>query len=205
MFDGLEKVFPRAKDWLTGLHIKKSEYHGSCLEGNECNKLLSNLDKLQALCKSRKDVETIKPFSESFRLFKEAMDECCKQHPNLVYIQSKIEDFKKSYLKTQLSITLKVHIFVSHFVQFLQGTGFDLSLASEQSHESLHHDFLREWNRCGMKDDARPNFGSTLLSCIVRYNSNHILYNKNRKRTKFKLNYILSINCLESRLYLNTR
>mgnify|MGYP006877618830 CR=1 FL=1 len=86
----------------------------------------------------------------------------------------KIEDFKKSYLKTQLSITLKVHIFVSHFVQFLQGTGFDLSLASEQSHESLHHDFLREWNRCGMKDDARPNFGSTLLSCIVRYNSNHI-------------------------------
>ena len=42
----LEITFPDIYQWPAGLYIQKEDYHSHTLEGNQCNKLLKNLDKL---------------------------------------------------------------------------------------------------------------------------------------------------------------
>ena len=41
-----EKSFPDIDQWPAGLYIQEEDYHSHTLEGNQCNKLLKNLDKL---------------------------------------------------------------------------------------------------------------------------------------------------------------
>ena len=49
LFKGMEKVWSNSDDWLKSCFIKKSDYHGGCLEGNDYKKLLNNVHKLQEL------------------------------------------------------------------------------------------------------------------------------------------------------------
>ena len=50
----LTKVWPPLLDWLKSLHIILEPYHGgSTLEGNECNKVLKNLDSLAEVIPSQ--------------------------------------------------------------------------------------------------------------------------------------------------------
>ena len=53
-FKVLKDVWPKADDWLQALHIKQHPFYGGHFVGNDCNKLLKNLDLLQTI--SEKDI-----------------------------------------------------------------------------------------------------------------------------------------------------
>jgi len=46
LYSELLKLFPRLDEWPQSLYITKEKYHGHTFEGNECNRLLKNLDML---------------------------------------------------------------------------------------------------------------------------------------------------------------
>lgn len=48
----LLKAVPKAKAWPDSLHLRQEQYHGNGYEGNECQKLLNNLDQLEDVLNS---------------------------------------------------------------------------------------------------------------------------------------------------------
>ena len=49
LFKNLSELWPGAKQWPALLHIQLQPYHGGPFAGNECHKLLQNVDILQRL------------------------------------------------------------------------------------------------------------------------------------------------------------
>ena len=85
-----------------------------------------------------------------------------------------IQEFKEACQQLPISTTPKLHILYHHVGQFIQQTRKPLGLFSEQSAESLHHDFEGQWNGRFKRDMSHPDYQSQLLNCVVEYNSKHI-------------------------------
>ena len=50
-FKNISDLWPGAKEWPAELHIKLQSYHGGHFKGNDCHKLLKNIDILQRIAK----------------------------------------------------------------------------------------------------------------------------------------------------------
>ena len=64
--DELTKRWSGCKSWLTSIHVKKADYFGGTFEGNDCRKMLKNIEKLENICPDmfRGYVDTFKKFNE---------------------------------------------------------------------------------------------------------------------------------------------
>ena len=64
-----------------------------------------------------------------------------------------IKKFKKAFLSTDISVTLKVHLLIQHTKQCLEllGNNVGLGIWSEQAGEAIHREFLKHWDRYKVK------------------------------------------------------
>ena len=46
----MNKRWSQSEEWLKLCFVKKSDYHGGAFEGNDCRKLLKNIDYLSKIC-----------------------------------------------------------------------------------------------------------------------------------------------------------
>ena len=65
-------MWPPIIDWLSSKHIVLEPYHGGqTLEGNDCSKVLRNLDNLEEVSPSKFSL-----FMATFRAFRDVVDTC---------------------------------------------------------------------------------------------------------------------------------
>ena len=76
---------------------------------------------------------------------------------------SKIQTFASRYNSLQICITPKVHAVVFHIKEFCSLPGRGLALYSEQTGESLHHDFDKTWKKFEVRKEYSPINGDNLL------------------------------------------
>ena len=68
----------------------------------------------------------------------------------------------------------KLHALVYHVGEFCLLTGRGVGPWSEQTGESIHHDFSKTWEKCKIKDIDHPLYGEQLLKAVIMYNSQHL-------------------------------
>ena len=61
-----------------------------------------------------------------------------------------------------------------HIAEFCTITGRGLGPWSEQSGESVQHDFKGTWNSSIVNDTNRDIYGENLLKAVCAYNSQHL-------------------------------
>ena len=142
----LSKIWKHAPEWLALLHIQQQPFHGGQLAGNECRKLLKNVDVLKRLAQQHSFFPAV-PFIDTLRKFNGVVHACFGNTLDYSYAE-KIEQFRVSYLQLQgTTITPKVHAVIHHVPQFIQRHNSSLGIYSEQATEALHHLFRNNWQR----------------------------------------------------------
>lgn len=168
LYAELLKLFPNLDDWPKSLFIMKENYHGQTFEGNECNRLLDNLDMLSNMLPDH-----LMPFHECFAAFRDAMKACFHSTLNEAYLHT-IENFTATYNALDISTTTKVHIMTRHVPEFIQQQGKPLGQFSEQVVEHCHAKFDRLFNSYRMKDINHPGYLNKLYRAIMHFNAYHL-------------------------------
>ena len=99
LYAELYRVLPQLDEWPEALYIQKEQYHGQTFEGNECNKLLKNLDMLLRMLP-----EHLRTFHACFVALKDAMDACFSFNLDPSY-ENKLARFEEAYKALDISIT----------------------------------------------------------------------------------------------------
>ena len=73
-----------------------------------------------------------------------------------------------------VSVTPKVPAVMYHIEEFCEMKGMGLAPWSEQTSESLHHDFNQSWENYKIKDTNHPSYGDRLLQAVQNYNSKNL-------------------------------
>ena len=99
-------------------------------------------------------------------------------HPEF---QCKIAIFGKDYMKLGITVTPKVHGVMFHVAEFCLMIGWGLGPWSEQTGESVHHDFKEMWQGCKVNDSVQqPTYINQKFNNTYRVLSNkrspHLLY-----------------------------
>ena len=95
-------------------------YFGGTLEGNACRALLSKGKLLldpDILGDTPK--EHMAPFVDALECFDSIVTECFSTTVVTADVQELLDNFQHAYLKTGLTITLKVHAVLTHFIPTL--------------------------------------------------------------------------------------
>ena len=166
MYDQMNKVWPQSDDWLKSCFVrKKKDYHGGAFEGNGCRKLLKNIDNLKQICPEEHAL-----FVDAFSTFNDVVSACygSQLHPEY---KAKIVEFKNAYLKLKVSVTPKVHAVFYHIEEFCSLKKMGLGPWSEQTSESLHHEFTDCWENYIVKDEEHPLYGERLLTAVRMFNN----------------------------------
>ena len=143
-------------EWLALFHIQQQLFHGGQLAGNECRKLLKNVDALERLAQQHSFFPAV-PFIDTLRKFNGVVHACFGNTLDYSYAE-KIEQFRVSYLQLQgTTITPKVHAVIHHVPQFIQRRNSSLGIYSEQATEALHHLFRNNWQRY-KRSSNHPDF-----------------------------------------------
>ena len=168
MYKEMEKVWPNSESWLNSCFIKKTEYHGGGLEGNDCRKLLQNVKKLEDLCPQKHQ-----KFPVAFSSFNEVVSSCYGRNLKADY-KEKISKFKDDYMRLKISVTSKVHAVFFHVHEFCDMTDMGLGPWSEQTSESLHQEFNKCWENYNVKDQKNPIYQQRLLQAVQMFNNLNI-------------------------------
>ena len=169
MFNEMEKVWPDSESWLKSCFIKKSEYHGGALEGNDCGKLLKNVSKLEELCPVKHQ-----KFPVAYKSFNEVVSSCYGKDLHANYKET-INKFRNDdYMKLKISVTPKVHAVFYHIQEVCDITGRGLGPWSEQTSESLHQEFNKCWEKYLVKDQKNPMYQQRLLQAVQMFNNLNI-------------------------------
>ena len=165
MYDELSKLWPESSVWSNSCYVHKTEYHGGCFEGNDCRKLLKNVNLLQERCP-----DEFRMFANTFSLFNEVVVACFGDKLEENYKEA-IADFTEAYMHLKISVTPKVHAVMFHVEEFCSMTGKGLGPWSEQTSESLHREFTKCWDNFLVKDSDNPRYGKKLLQAVHMFNS----------------------------------
>ena len=168
LYDALNKEWPESESWLKICNVKKTEYHGGSFAGNESRKLLKRCKYLNESCPSE-----LQSYVQTFKAFDEVVDACYSRELKSNY-KDKIGEFKKNYLNLGVNVTPKVHAVMYHVEEFCEIKGMGLSPWSEQTCESLHHDFNQVWQNYKVKNRDHEEYGQRLLNAMQIYNSKHL-------------------------------
>ena len=169
MYSEMEAMWLASEEWLNSCNVQKEEYHGGTFAGNESRQLLRNVDRLEALAPP----EECKKFVTAFKSFNDVVSACYGSELGVDYLQ-KITIFAADYFRLGISVTPKVHTVIYHIPEFCELTGRGLGPWSEQTGESLHHDFKGMWQRYKVNDEKNPMYGENLLKAVQMYNSQHL-------------------------------
>ena len=74
-------------------------------------------------------------------------------------------------MQLEISVTPKVHAVMFHIEEFCDMTGKGLGPLSEQTSESLHHEFTESWKKLKTKDRDHHLYGDKLLQAVQFFNS----------------------------------
>ena len=168
LIDQLCKVWPECEDWLSSLHITRSEYFGGALEGNDCRKILKNINKLEERCPPE-----FTQFVKTFHSFNRVVESCYGFDLSPNYREC-INDFTVEFLKLGISVTPKVHAVMHHVAEFCTFSGTGLGPYSEQTSEALHHEFKKCWKNYFVKNTDHPSYPEHLLDAVRAFNSMNI-------------------------------
>ena len=172
IYKTLKTAWPRATEWPASLHINEEPFHGGHFAGNDCHKLLQNLDLLQHLAEKDSAFQVF-PFIETFRKFQAVVASCFGMHLKDDFGE-KIRQFKESYLALErCTITPKVHAVFFHVKQFIDLKKVSLCIYSEQATEAMHKQFGHHWQRY-KRSSTHPDYASRLKACLVDFNSKHL-------------------------------
>ena len=172
LYDALFKVWPSCVEWINRLYIKREEYHGGSFNGNDCRKLLKNIAVLEEISASSLSPQ-VPMYIETFKAFNEVVTSCYGKTLGSRY-REKISAFKSHYNKLKINVTPKIHAVIHHVGEFCDLVKKGLSPWSEQTAESLHHDFSKIWESFKVRDTNHVQYGERLLKAIVMYNSQHL-------------------------------
>ena len=169
LIDALSKVWPGCIAWLQSLNLYKEEYFGGTYEGNECRKILKNIDSLKQKCPRE-----FAQFVTTFETFNEVVKSCYGFELAEDFIE-RIDEFKQSYLKLKdVSVTPKVHAVFYHIPEFCLFAGRGLGAYSEQAVESLHTEFKKSWESFYVKNTANDKYPERFLRAVQTFNSMHL-------------------------------
>jgi hypothetical protein len=171
LFKNLLQCWAGATEWTSKLNIQMQPFHGGQFAGNDCHKLLQNVDLLQKLVEQSCAFQA-QGFVHTFRMFKNVVSACFGQTLDNEF-QEKIQLFKDSYLFLPVSVTPKAHAVFYHIPEFINRHGSALGIFSEQATEALHSKFNFHWQRY-KRNQGHPEYGPRLLQCVVDYNSKHL-------------------------------
>lgn len=88
-------------------------------------------------------------------------------------VEVSVRNFEAAWTNLGLKNTTKSHIIFKHMVSFIDERKSSLGFYSEQSSESLHHDFNIFWEKFKV-DVANNMYSQNLLRAVLAYNSGHV-------------------------------
>ena len=146
IFQKMKSVWPNAEKWPTSLNMKLSPYHGGMFEGNDCGKLLRNVDRLQQLAEAESAFQVI-GFIEALRKFDAVVKSCFGSDLEDDFLE-KIQQFQDSNLAIpNASVTPKINVVFHHIKDFVNRHMSPLGIYSEQVVDVAHQDFSHHWQR----------------------------------------------------------
>lgn len=170
----LLKAIPNAKAWPESLHLHQESYHGSGYEGNECQKLLKNVERLEDLLVNLNQIEEGQRYILVFRTFNQVNVEYSKESVQVPMLKDAVFKFEKAWRACSLPAIPKVHLIVDHLEDFVTSRGNqNMKLYAEQAHETLHSEYQRTWDRYAVKDISNPNYETSLWRSVLDYNGVH--------------------------------
>ena len=162
-----------ARNFAVDNFVVPSSYHGGAFTGPKIMKLLSLLDKLDALLP-----DDLHPYVEALSLLSEVLSTCFTvEGPGNKPYKDLIDRFETSVKKLTVSVTPSLHSIFDHIKDFyeLSGLLIGLGLLSEQAGESIHHKFEKEiWNDTFKRDVNHPGFANQLRKGTALWNSRHM-------------------------------
>ena len=167
IIDSLKQHYPSLETRLESLHIKRSNYHGKKLEGNQCRAVLKNISNLN-----------IPPHLIEYEIvfYKlKALHLLCNEQILPCNYDKRINDFSVAWVnlskKFNISTTPKVHIIMDHLSDYFEMTNLSLRKTTEEVVESMHQ-FVNKRLCKGywVKDISNPNHGALLFRGIKHIN-----------------------------------
>ena len=154
--------------------VLRTQYFGGCLNGNSCRQFIKSADSLETKARNKGKLFEVMPIVDLLRRF-EGVIKSCFSHQLAPDYQERIDCFIEGYVSMELPITPKLHILWHHVPKFCASTGIGLALYSEQTLESSHHAFGNIWTQRYKKDRTSGSYGSSLLNCVVEFNSKRLV------------------------------
>ena len=170
----LIKIIPEAEDWPRCLNLVREGYHSGSFEGNECRALLKNIDKLEKIIVASEHHDAGIKFISVFESFNRVITLVNEPVVDQIKLERAVMCFRHSWKESEMSLTPKVHLVFDHLIDFVKSkNGRNMSIYSEQSHESLHAKFDKVWAKYKIKDIQQKNYGSHLLRAVLDFNGNY--------------------------------
>lgn len=168
IIESLAKKYPGIVKVLEKLHIQKAKYHGKKFEGNQCRKILNNINKL----KIPHDLVEYKNVLVSLR----NLHRMCNSEVLPSNYTETLDKFSSSWSKlkskTNISTTPKIHILLHHLEDYFDETELTLLKTSDELVESMHqHVFKRMMKGYNVKDINSPKHGEMLFKLVRRINT----------------------------------
>lgn len=165
---------PEAQAWPEALHLHHERYHGGGYEGNECEKLLKNVDQLERMLANLNKIEEGKRYLLVFQCFNELNMEYSKDFVHVPSLQEAVTKFENAWRACSMPAIPKVHLIVDHLVDFVNSRGSKhMRLYAEQAHETLHSEYLKTWDRYAVKEITCPTYATNLLRSVLDFNGLH--------------------------------
>ena len=173
----LESMQPLGvKTFTRKLNIIKENYHGTNYEGNECSKILKNINLLkQCLVMTEKTSDIVNTLEH----VKSFISACCGTKPKDNWeetIDVLSEAWSDLHAKHTISITNKIHIIQSHVKDYISLTGKGLGKVCDQIVESCHSALNKRlvasgYHRKNLEGDSQ---GEMLFRGVLHFNSYNI-------------------------------
>ena len=174
VYDRMYEDWSGVKLWLTQINIKQKKYHRGAFVGNDCIRMLKNVDRLQQIAEFH-NVHIIQKYVHILRCLYDVVKSCFGMKLDVEY-EKYINIFQNVYKDLGISTTPKVHILIKHVPEFIKKHNRSLGWYSEQALETTHYDFKRNcWEKQGYKRNiGHPDYAQNLMSAVIGYTSKNI-------------------------------
>ena len=174
IYNELKKIWPEAEKWAAQCHVFVEGRYQQ-FNGNGCNSLLR--DKSLTILESMlpKD-EHLLGFARALRALSKVVSSCFGYAAS-PSVKDDIEQFRKLYLKLNITVTPKMHIIFEHVFPYLQHkaalsedkwTG--LAVETEQPFEASHHQFNKRWDLFKVNRDNK-GYKNSFHRAVTCHNS----------------------------------
>uniref|UniRef100_A0A1I8HHF9 DNA helicase n=1 Tax=Macrostomum lignano TaxID=282301 RepID=A0A1I8HHF9_9PLAT len=147
----------KAYKWAHSAGICREQYHGGCLEGPACVRLLLKAQELKSNLPSR-----LQGYASALMAFDAVRQACFGQQLMSDFCQ-KIAQLESCCAELKLVPTPKMHALFHHVPEFCERFNSGLGTFSEQAVESAHSDFRSTWQRF-----RRPLGHVQYAECLLR-------------------------------------